>query len=126
MKVMTMGLDMFAYKTKEPLPAEVDFEVKDAEEIHYWRKHPNLHGWMEQLYRLKGGEEASFNVVNLELTSDDLDQLEQTIIRKTLPFTAGFFFGESDGSEVEDDLAFIAEARAALEAGYSVFYSSWW
>ena len=123
---MTMGLDMFAYKTKEPLPAEVAFEVKDAEEIHYWRKHPNLHGWMEQLYRLKGGEEASFNVVNLELTSDDLDQLEQAIIRKTLPFTAGFFFGESDGSEVEDDLAFIAEARDALEAGYSVFYSSWW
>lgn len=96
MKVMTMGLDMYACKTKETITAPVDFNVKDAENIHYWRKHPNLHGWMERLYRLKDGKEASFNVVNLQLTGDDLDQLEQTITGKHLPFTEGFFFGESD------------------------------
>jgi hypothetical protein len=126
MKVMTMGLDMYAYKTKEILPTEVDFKVKDAEELHTWWKHPNLHGWMELLYRVKGGKETSFNLVNLALTSDDLDQLEREIIYQTLPFTQGFFFGDSDGSEADDDLAFITEARDALKAGYSVFYSSWW
>lgn len=121
-----MGLDMFAYKTKETITAPVDFDVKDAEEMHYWRKHPNLHGWMERLYRQKDGKEASFNVVNLQLTAEDLDQLEREVARKILPSTTGFFFGESDGSEVDDDLAFIAKAREALKAGYSVFYSSWW
>jgi len=32
----------------------------------------------------------------------------------------------SDGSEVDDDLAFVAEARDALAAGLAVFYVSWW
>jgi hypothetical protein len=43
-----------------------------------------------------------------------------------LPCTAGFFFGESDGSEKHDDLQFVAKAREALAAGLTVFYSSWW
>lgn len=126
MKVMTMGLDMYACKTRDTLTAPVDFEASHAITIHYWRKHPNLHGWMEQLYREKDGKAASFNVVNLQLTGDDLDQLEQAITGKNLPFTEGFFFGESDGSEIADDLTFIAKAREALTEGYSIFYSSWW
>lgn len=126
MKVMTMGLDMYACKTREPLTAAVDFDVENAEQIHYWRKHPNLHGWMEQLYRRKGGQDADFNVVNLQLTAEDLDELAATIAEKALPATTGFFFGQSDGSEDADDLAFIAKARVALEEGYSVFYTSWW
>ena len=40
--------------------------------------------------------------------------------------TCGFFFGESDGNEREDDLAFIAKARSAFEQGLSVYYTSWW
>jgi len=121
-----MGLDMFAYKTKETITVPVDFDVKDAVQFHYWRKHPNLHGWMEWLYRLKDGKESSFNVTNLQLTVEDLDQLERAIRRKILPPTTGFFFGRSDGSEIDDDLAFVAKARKALQDGYSVFYSSWW
>jgi hypothetical protein len=121
-----MGLDMFAYKTRDAIPAPVDFKVNDADEIHYWRQHPNLHGWMENLYRERNGREASFNVVNLQLTADDLDDLETAIRSKSLPETCGFFFGASDGEEVEDDLDFIATAEEAIVAGYSVFYSSWW
>ena len=34
--------------------------------------------------------------------------------------------GVSDGSETENDLAFIAKARDALADGLTVFYSSWW
>jgi hypothetical protein len=48
-----MGLDMYPYVTSEAPRAQVDFRADDATEIHYWRKHPNLHGWMEQLYRDK-------------------------------------------------------------------------
>ena len=62
-----MGLDMFAYTTLENPAGSVDFKVGEATEIHYWRKHPNLHGWMEKLYRDKGGSQESFNCVNLQL-----------------------------------------------------------
>ena len=38
----------------------VDFEVEglhldNTPRIHYWRKHPNLHGWMAGRYYEKGG-----------------------------------------------------------------------
>lgn len=120
-----MGLDMYAHYDFEAPATPVDFKVEDPGELHYWRKHPNLHGWMEQLYRAKGGTQE-FNCVNLQLTAEDLDRLEAAIRDRTLPDTEGFFFGASDGSEVEGDLAFIAKARKALADGLTVFYSSWW
>ena len=126
MKAMTMGLDMYAYKTREAITAPVDFKVGVAEEIHYWRKHPDLHGWMEVLYREKDGLDGDFNVVNLALTSEDLDNLEKAIRGKGLPDTCGFFFGDSDGTEHDDDLDFVRKARLAIADGYSVFYTSWW
>jgi hypothetical protein len=125
-KERKMGLDMYAYTINRAPEKPVGFKADDAVEIHYWRKHPNLHGWMERLYREKGGEDDSFNCVNLLLTRADLDALEDAICSHRLPPTSGFFFGESDGSEVDDDLHFIAKAREAIAAGLTVFYSSWW
>lgn len=123
-----MGLDMYALTSTKPLPAAVDFkpEEEGVETIHRWRKHPNLHGWMEQLYIKKGGSEQVFNCTCVELTLEDLDRLEPVIREKALPQTEGFFFGETDGSEVDDDLAFVAKARAAIADGKQVFYDSWW
>lgn len=117
---------MTVYATNEPLASEVDFCVKQLEELHYWRKHPNLHGWMEQLYRTKGGRYTTFNCTNLAIDEHDLDALERTVRNDTLPHTTGFMFGESDGSEKEGDLAFIAIARAAITAGQRIFYRPWW
>ena|SRR5690554_4268140 len=94
--------------------------------IHTWRKHPNLHGWMEQLYRAKGGQDDTFNCVNVALTADDLDRLEADIRADALPFTEGFFFGTTRPDEIELDLDFIAKARAAIAEGKTVFYTSWW
>jgi hypothetical protein len=121
-----MGLDMYAYTTPNHPPRDVDFEVAEASEIHYWRKHPDLHGWMRALYYEKGGTAEHFNCVNVGLTLADLDRLETAIRARDLPTTEGFFFGESDGSEIEDDLRFVAAAREALAANLYVFYSSWW
>lgn len=121
-----MGLDMYALTLAKRPSAEVDFDAEGASEFHYWRKHPNLHGWMERLYRQKGGSAESFNCVNLLLNESDLEALETAIRQNALPHTRGLFFGESDGTELPDDLAFIAEARAALAAGRTVVYSSWW
>ena len=120
-----MGLDMYALTTRERPNAAHGFKVEQAEQIHCWRKHPNLHGWMENLYFEKGGQET-FNCLPLVLLLEDLDRLEADITAGNLPDTSGFFFGVSDGSESEDDLAFIAKARAAIAEGKTVFYDSWW
>ncbi len=121
-----MGLDMFAYVTGEVITDRVDFEVGTCSELHYWRKHPNLHGWMEKLYSKKGGSADSFNCVNVVLDIDDLERLESDIRAGDLPRTTGFFFGESDGSEMEEDLTFVRKAKEAIAAGRSVYYTSWW
>lgn len=118
-----MGLDMYALVTTEKPAAAFGFKTEQAERIHYWRKHPNLHGWMENLYFEKGGTEL-FNCI--ALTLEDLNRLEADVQAGNLPQTSGFFFGASDGSEREDDLAFIAAARAAIAEGKTVFYDSWW
>jgi len=124
--VSNMGLDMFALTTFEKPSSEVDFKISEARELHYWRKHPDLHGWMEALYREKGGEEESFNCVNVQLAESDIDRLEAALRGNRLPHTEGFFFGETDGSELEGDLDFIRKAREALEQGETLYYSSWW
>ncbi|MEZ5692256.1 MAG: hypothetical protein R3D99_00080 [Altererythrobacter sp.] len=124
-----MGLDMYACTApSDAITRDVDFDTKalpDISELHYWRKHPNLHGWMEDLYYAKGGKEQ-FNCVPVRLSLDDLTQLELAITSGSLPSTSGFFFGQSDGSESSDDLAFVAKAREAIEAGRTVYYDSWW
>lgn len=120
-----MGLDMYAMVTSTQPEKPVNFTDDNAELIHQWRKHPNLHGWMENLYYEKGGTET-FNCRPVVLTEEDLDRLEADIRSKALPATTGFFFGNTDGSEHDDDLAFIAKARAAMAGGRTVFYDSWW
>ncbi len=113
--------------------------VSKPREIAYWRKHPNLHGWMEHLWHKKRNAEGkpvvededdisgSFNGVELELTWADLDELERAITHKQLPATSGFFFGNpSDEHYYESDLEFIKNARAEVFLGLQVFYNSSW
>ena len=136
-----MGLDMYAYAaTRTGAQAEFDEGSKwDAEkdeminlnapaprELAYWRKHPNLHGWMHRLWESQGNT-GSFNGDELELTWADLDALEQAVTHKKLPNTNGFFFG-NDADELyrEKDLEFIKNARTELFLGLKVFYNSSW
>ena len=130
-----MGLDMFAFaRTKRPdKPVDFEFDEDDAEKLFYWRKHPNLHGWMEELYRAKGGGGVNgmdgpntFNCVPVVIDSEDLDRLERAVHDNALPETAGFFFGASRPDDKVNDLKFIAKARAAIAAGKTVYYTSWW
>tara|TARA_B100000475_G_C14896824_1_gene272871 strand:+ start:337 stop:708 length:372 start_codon:yes stop_codon:yes gene_type:complete len=123
-----MGLDQYANARRGE--AKTDDEgytyYEDSMELAYWRKHPNLQGWMEDLYHEKGGEEE-FNCVDLELTLQDLDALEESLDEEALPETAGFFFGtDSSDHYAEADREFIVQARAAIKQGYTVIYSSWW
>ena len=135
-----MGLDQFAYRVKRGfIKKPVDFETSvyneekgeytdavDTEEFKYWRKHPNLQGWMEELYYSKGGE-SEFNCVNVQLTWEDLENLEHAIKNNILPETKGFFFGNNSSDDYkEEDLQFIEDALEAIEDGDDIYYSSWW
>ena len=124
-----MGLDMFARKTTHKPEKEVDFTIPrgGSEELYYWRKHPDLHGWMEALYYKKGGISETFNSGdNVMLTELDIVDLEAVVELDALPPTQGFFFGESRPEDREDDRKFIKKAREALAAGFTVYYTSWW
>jgi hypothetical protein len=102
----------------------------DSRELAYWRKHPNLHGWMEQLWHSRNTNPAAdpmFNGVEIELTWEDLDRLEEDIKNGHLPSTSGFFFGDnSDEYYREQDLEFVRKARAEIFTGLKVFYNSSW
>jgi len=118
-----MGLDQFAY---------VINSNGEKRELAYWRKHPNLQGWMERLWESKGRPNAhedsdDFNCVPVELTKEDLDSLEQSLETNSLPETTGFFFGDnSDNVYRQQDVEFIQAARYALDEGNTVVYDSWW
>ena len=134
-----MGLDMYAYaaaragqqnefyETGNYVDGEfVNTTVTKPMELAYWRKHPNLHGWMFNLWQSKGNE-GDFNGDELELTAEDLDELELAVIHGQLPATTGFFFGNpSDEHYRKQDLEFIRNARAELFMGLKVFYNSSW
>ena len=123
-----MGLDQFAFAIDNN---------GEKEELAYWRKHPNLQGWMERLWENKGRPNlpedhkenllGDFNCIPVELNSDDIDDFEDAVRGNSLPETGGFFFGEnSDDYYKEKDLEFIQKAREALDAGLTVEYNSWW
>ena len=123
-----MGLDQYANARKgEPTTDDEGYTYyEDSMELAYWRKHPNLQGWMQDLYYEKGGE-GEFNCVDVELTLEDLNALEESLDDEALPETAGFFFGgNADDHYAEADREFIVAARAAIKQGYTVTYSSWW
>ena len=119
-----MGLDQFAYAVDNN---------GEKEELAYWRKHPNLQGWMEKLWENKGRPNAhedhpyEFNCIPVELTYSDLDDLERAVTNNTLPATVGFFFGSNSDVEYgQQDLEFVTKAREALDNGLTVVYDSWW
>jgi hypothetical protein len=124
-----MGLDMYAriYKVVDTLgPVKVK-PNSDISEIHYWRKHHDLHGWMHKLYLEKGGTKE-FNCEYVNLDMEDLDRLEKDLKMEGLPPTTGFFFGNNppDEDSLEDDMEFIRKARDEIRQGRLVYYSSWW
>lgn len=124
-----MGLDMYAWRVKsDNIVNDLEYKQDNPEELFYWRKHHDLHGWMENLYRAKGGDKVDFNCVPVRLTLADLANLEQDLMANKLPTTVGFFFGNNppDDESFEDDIEFISLAREAIEAGDAVYYDSWW
>ena len=104
-----------------PVPYQIGIE------LCYWRKHPDLHGWMRDLFYDKGGKsDSSFNGDVVFLTADDVENLKTAVLNGTLPTTTGFFFGESDEDRKTFDLEAIDKMFKALENGSSIYYTSSW
>lgn len=125
-----MGLDMFAHSYDPTAWDDKNNRPKDGikgKELWYWRKHHDLHGFMESLYRSRGGKD-DFNLEFVRLTLEDLDKLAKTVKEYRLPATVGFFFGNNPPDEESnaDDLKFIAAARKEIKKGRIVAYTSWW
>jgi hypothetical protein len=128
-----MGLDMYLKGAKfftsfdGKRPKEDGFEVSQHElELGYWRKHPNLHGYIVQTFA-DGKDECQ----DIDLSDKDIETIIQAITEANLPHTTGFFFGESDGSETEEDLRIFNAALAWLKskeqhAWKSVKYRASW
>ena len=131
-----MGLDMYAFTLAERPAKDVDFLEEGSavgEALFYWRKHPDLHGWMAALYFEKGGKgvdgfdgPGTFNCCPLVLDPGDLDKLEKAVLSDALPHTEGFYFGASHPRNKAATLEFIAKARNAITEGKTVYYTSWW
>lgn len=122
--------EMLTLKTNEERRAfsEANRLSDEVSEIQYWRKHANLNEWMTQLAVRKGvvKEAFEFNCVDLVLTPEDIDELDESIRTESLPHGAGFFWGRSHPEDRLSDENFIARAREAFANGDQVIYSCWW
>jgi hypothetical protein len=110
---LVMGLDMYLTGDRYFDKRSRKRGIKKAEliDLGYWRKHPNLHGYIVESFA-DGEDECQ----EINLSADDIRQIIAAIEATELPETTGFFFGESDGSEKERDLQIFRDALSWLEA----------
>lgn len=122
-----MGLDMYAYSVPAGVePGSDAWANTEQVGLFYWRKFNALHGWMEDLYKARGGEDE-FNCIPLRLEEGDLKRLLADSKDNLTP-RGGFFWGSleiypEDRETIKD---FVRKALAEIAAGQDVYYDSWW
>jgi hypothetical protein len=109
-----MGLDMHLYGVESD-----DTEV----ELGYWRKHPNLHGFIVESFA--GGVDECQKI---PLTLQDISLALAAASADILPPTAGFFFGTSGPHHREHTLEVLNAALAWLgdDSSRRVYYRASW
>jgi hypothetical protein len=130
-----MGLDMYLSGRKTPLSFKGNKQEQDGFvvseivlDIGYWRKHPNLHGYIVETFA-DGVDECQ----KIVLSNDDLKQIIAAIKANELPETEGFFFGTSEEGEEQRtyDIAILEKAMAWVDAQpedewRDVYYQASW
>lgn len=115
-----MGLDQYLTGRKQFMTWGDDARMEDGVPVEtvelrlgYWRKHPNLHGFIVNTFA--GGVDECQEI---PLDVDSLMKIAWHCRMKDLPDTDGFFFGESEMSdeEMEEDCKIIKVAIDWLEA----------
>ena len=109
-----MGLDMYL--------SGVD-ERGESEELGYWRKHPNLHGFIVDTFA-SGVDECQ----PIELGLTELQVTLAAVIADELRRKTGFFFGSSYPEHREISIRVLTHAiRWLLEApGRKAVYQASW
>ena len=129
-----MGLDMYltgdAFFTHEHPNRQLKPHEKEREvyRLGYWRKHPNLHGFIVQNFA-DGMDECQ----EIDLSDEAITTIIDAVKNRELPETTGFFFGESDDTEeqIAHDVRIFEEALKWLETEEpdvwrSVIYRASW
>ena len=134
-----MGLDMYLrgrkrywhYDNEMNNLTEDGYPIISTElDLGYWRKHPNLHG-----YIVKTFADGNDDCTPIDLSLDRLNMLISAVRNDLLVPTTGFFFGKSDNSEEQKarDLMLLVNARDWLarmpqsnELNYEVYYLASW
>ena len=89
---------------------EDGYEVEQIEvKIGYWRKHPNLHGYIVETFA-EGKDECQ----EIRLDLEEIEKIVAAIKAGELPVTEGFFFGESPSPEKEKE-AYEEQLKEDLE-----------
>src|ERR1700688_2817772 len=94
-----MGLDMYLTGEKFFMTTSLDLQEEGFRlrsrtlELGYWRKHPNLHGYIVQSF---AGREDECQTIDL---SDHIRTIIAAVKTRDLPDTTGFFFGVRDPSD---------------------------
>lgn len=103
-----MGLDMYIFglekqdqfdKLKTAVHNNEDFDSYFDRQICYWRKHPDLHGYIVQTFA-KGIDECQW----IPLISSDIENIISAVKGGNLPQTTGFFFGQSRGPDDQNTI----------------------
>lgn len=110
-----MGLDMYlngnkfyltSWDSPEKNIMEDGFRVKKKIiELGYWRKHPDLHGYIVEKFA-DGIDECQ----EIELLKEDVLAIIGAVNDDKLPHTEGFFFGESSPEDKKDTIDQLEKA----------------
>ena len=94
--------------------------------LGYWRKHPNLHGFIVKTFA-----DGIDNCEPIALEDTDIERIIEAVARDDLPHTEGFFFGVTDGTEKDETIRIFTAALAWLrikqDTGFrTVYYRASW
>lgn len=130
-----MGLDMYFFTMpgdadEKSVKNFIDDDSTELNDFYYFRKHPDLHGWLRDKW-VETHMNSKWDAFNfgeaLQITRDLLDELEAYARKGECFHYSGFFWGESTPEKWEHTLQeFLPLAREKLEAGESVWYTSSW
>lgn len=125
-----MGLDMYFYATNNKNITEEDLNkgerTDELKEVYYFRKHPNLHGQIQEYYFDKNEFEDIFNTTYYELSEEECKEILEKAKENSLPKTQGFFFGESTEDDNKRTVECMEMLIKLINDGHKVFYYAWW
>lgn len=114
-----MGLDMAIYAVH----ANKEESRANDSELCYWRKHPDLHGYIVNTFA-NGVDECQ----EIPLSKECVQAILLASEEDGLPHTEGFFFGTSRDEDKQDTNTKLTMllVRMAMNPDMKVYYQASW